>query len=311
MAFPNPILSPFTAINASGFSNATWNTGIASGAPAGATGMAVLLVGAAGGGTTAREFRKTGSADNFVSDNCPQGQQILRFVGLNGSGQFDYYSGAGAPGDLIYPLCYFGTEVTFPTSIIAMGSTLTTSYATYSTGGNAPAGLAAVFAIHGSTDYNSYFRHPSSADDFANGNEGVARRDWFCALDGSQQYAGKGGATGLQPYLVCYFTSNITTNITAVTRTPGTAGSYQNLSTSGDTSPIAQLFHMHSPSTTVAFQLSGQGSSGTAPNVVPCGTLAGAAMAFSPAQANIANTALAISELAYFTSNTPIVAWLV
>ena len=312
MSFPSFIQSP-TAISAAGFASGSWNIGIASGAPAGATGMAVLLVGNAGGGSIAREFRKTGSTDNYIADALPASEQVVRFVGLNGSQQFDYYSGAAATGDLIYPLAYFGPEATFPTNIIVMASTLTTSFATYGTGGNAPGGIAAVFAIHGGGDYDTYFRHPSSTDAFQNGNESAAgRRDFFCALDGTQEYAAISGNAGRQPYLVCYFTSNVTCNTNAVARTPGTAGSYQNLSTAGDTSPIGHMYYLRSPSTSYTYQLSGQGTSWTAPNVAPAATLAGPGLAYSPAQANIQNLALIVSELAYFTASAPVsVAWLI
>lgn len=312
MSFPNPILSPFTAINAAGFASGSWNTGIASGAPAGATGMRVLLVGGTGA-NIAREFRMTGSSDNYVSDVCAANQQHYRYVGLNSSGQFDYYSATNATTDLIYPLCYFGAEATFPTNIIAMASTTTTSYATDSTSGNAPGAIAAVFNIHGGGDYATYFRHPSSTDDFANANEGAGgRRDWFCALNGSQQYAVKAGNAGRQPYLVCYFTSNVTVNTNAVVRTPGTAGSYQNLSTTGDVNPIACEYYIHSPSTAYAYQLSGQGSGGTAPNDNGSANYAAPAFAYAPAQVNIANTALVVSELAYFTSSSSVqLAWII
>lgn len=309
MAFPQFIQNP-VAISLAGLTDATWTT-LASGAPAGASGMAILLVGGSGG-STAREFRKTGSSDNYVSDTSSTSQQTVRWVGLNGSGQFDYYGGNVATSDLIYPLAYFGAEATFPTAIVAMASTLTTSFATYSTGGHATAGLAAVFAIHGASDYNSYFRLPTSTDDFSNNNESnVARRDFFCALDGSQQYGAKAGTAGRQPYLVCYFTSNVVTTTNATTRTPGTAGSYQNLSTAGDTAPIGAAYYLHAPSTTYAYQLSAQGTSWTAPNDNNAGGYAGPGLAYTPAQANIANLALVVSELAYFTGAPVSVAWLV
>lgn len=278
----------------------------------------MLLIGTVGGGSVAREFRKTGSTDNYVSDTTPISQQHYRYVGLkagqNGVNDFDYYSAVNASTDLIYPLCFFGPEAVFPTNIIAMASTLTTSYVNnYSTSGNAPSAIAAVFNIHGGGDYDCYFRHPSSTDTFENANEGATgRRDWFCALDGSQNYSAKAGNAGRQPYLVCYFTSNVTVNINAVTRTPGTAGSYQNLSVAGDTSPIACEYYLHNASTSYAYQLSGQGSGGTAPNNNGSGGFAAPGFAYAPAQANIANTALVVSELAYFTAPAPVsVAWLV
>lgn len=162
MSFPDSILSPFSAVSLAGITDATWFT-VSSGAPANATGMLYLLA-TGTGGSVVRETRKTGSSDNYVSDTIQNATQTVRAVGLNGSGQFDYYGQTNASTDLIYPLIFFGSEATFPTNIIIMGSTLTTSYATYSTGGNAPGGLAAIFAIHGSNDYDVYFRHPSSSD---------------------------------------------------------------------------------------------------------------------------------------------------
>jgi len=304
MTFPQFVQNP-TAINLAGLSASTWTT-FASGAPAGATGMAALIVG--NSGTQARELRKTGSSDTFTADTIASSQQVVRFTGLNGSGQFDYWSAGGnQTSDLIYPLAYFGPEATFPTNQIIMGSTLTTSFVNnYSTGGNAPSAIAAVFAIHGGNDVSCYFRHPSSTDTLQNGNESTARRDWFCALNGSQQYSAIAGTAGRQPYLVCYFTSNVveanaaTHNV--VVRTPGTAGSYQNLSSSGDTNPIGTLYYLRSPSASEAFQLSGLGTAWSAPNQVPCGTLAGLGLAYTPAQANIASTVLVINELAYFTA---------
>jgi hypothetical protein len=267
--------------------------------------MTIKLAG--GVGSAAREFRGADSTDNYVSDACTN-QQYTRWCrlqpGQNGVNDFQYYSAAAAPAnDVITPLVFWGPEATFLQNIVAM-STLTTSYATYGTGGNAPAGLAAVFSIHGTNDYDVYFRHPSSTDAFDNGNEGVARRDWFCALNGTQQYAAKAGNAGRQPYLVCYFTSNVVVpaNGIAVTRTPGTAGSYQNLSTSGDTNPIGAAYYLHSPSTGYAYQLSAQGTSWSAPNVVPGGGYSGGDVAYTPAQVNIANLALVVSELAYFTA---------
>jgi hypothetical protein len=234
---------------------------------------------------------------------------------LSSSGQFDYFA-TNASTDLIYPLCFFGPEAVFPDNIVAM-PTSTTAYATYSTGGNAPAGLAAVFVIHGASDYNSYFRHPSSTDTFSSANEagGGGVRHFFCALNGSQQYACKTGTTARQPYLVCYFTSNVVeanaATHNAVVRTPGTAGSYQNLATTGDSSPIACEYYIGNAVTGYQWQLSGQGSTVTAPTALADAGFVGPAFAYAPAQVNIANTGCAVQELAYFTapSGTSI-AWL-
>lgn len=299
-SFPNPILNP-TSISLSGVTTSTWTT-LASGAPSGATGMAYLL--SVGAGSFVRETRKNGSTDAYISDACGSSDNLLRFCGLDGSGNFQYYTTNTTPtNDAIYPLIWFGGEATFPTNIIAMGSTLTGSYTTYSTGGNAPGALAAVFNIHGGSDYASFFRHPSSSDDFANANEAATRRDWLTALNAGQQYAAKAGNTGRQPYLVCYFTSNYVTpsNFNSVVRTPGTAGSYQNLSTSGDNSPLAIVYYLDSPSTSYTFQLSGQTSAWTAPTAPPGGNFASQQLAIAPAQANIQNVALAIYEQGYFT----------
>lgn len=309
MPFPSPVLSP-AAISTASVAQSTWTT-LSSGAPAGATGMVVLLTTSSGGGAVAREFRKTGSTDNYVTDSMGANQQIVRWVGLkagqSGVNDFDFFNAASVVGEAsLYPLCYFGSEAVFPTAIIAMASTLTTSYVnTYSTGGNAPSALAAVFNIHGGGDYYAYFRHPSSTDAFDCNNESASgRRDWFCALNGSQQYSAKAGNAGRQPYLVAYFTSNVVipTNGIGVTRTPGTAGSYQNLSVSGDTSPIAIPYYLHFNTTSEAYQLSGQGTSWTAPNLASAGGFGAPGFAYAPAQANIASTSLVVSEMAYFTA---------
>lgn len=310
MAFPDFLQSP-SAISTAGLTSNQWNT-LSSGAPPGASGMTIRLVGGSGSG--AREFRKTGSSDTYTTDSTPSTQQLDRWVGLkagqNGVNDFDFYS-LTASTDVITPLVYWGPEVTFPTNQIIMPSTLTTSMATYSTGGNAPSALAGVFRIRGAGDFDSYFRHPSSTDTFQNGNENAScGRDFFCALNGTQQYAAVAGTAGRQPYLVAYFTSNVVipTNGIAVTRTPGTAGSYQNLATTGDTSPVGIIYYMHS-NTSYAFQLSGQGTSWSAPNTVYAGAYAGPSIAYAPAQANIANLALAVSELAYFIGSSPSIAW--
>lgn len=302
---PTPILNP-AAVSFTGFSVSAWNTVTAanSGAPVGASGLAYLLVTA--NASFVRETR-TGPADsptdNYVSDTMGQNQQTLRFCKLDGNGAFQYYTTNTTPTtDTLYPLMWFGAEAVWPVSIIAM-PTMTNAFATYSTGGNAPLGIAAVFNIHGANDNAAYFRLPTSTDNWENGgNENAGRRDYMTMLDSSQNYAAKAGTTGRQPYLVMYMTTGFTGYSTAVDRTPGTAGSYQNLSTSGDSSPVAILYQMYNSSgTQVAYQLSGQGSTWTAPSQVPGGKFSANAIAYAAAQVNIATTAMAVKELGYFT----------
>ena len=255
-------------------------------------------------GSVVRELRKNGSTDNYTSDGgVAVGTLAYRFVGLDSSGNFNYFSGSTTPNsDTLYPIAFFGAEATFPTNIIAMGSTLTTSYATYSTGGNAPGALAAVFAIHGGSDFNSYFRHPSSTDSFASVNDGGTTRHWLCSLDGTQEYAAKAGTAGRQPYLVCYFTKGYSPGATPTLtdRTPGTFGSYQNIASTGDTSPVGIAYHAFSSTTAQVMQISEQGSTWSAPNDNIAGKFSANVYAGAPVQANLATSALALKELGYF-----------
>lgn len=299
MSFPQFVLNP-AAITLSGLSQSTWSGAIASGAPAGATGMLCAVAGP--NGSVVRELRKNGSTDNYTSDGgVAVGSLVYRFVGLDSSGQFNYFSASTTPNsDTIYPIAYFGSEAVFPTNIIAMGSTLTTSYATYSTGGNAPGAIAAVFAIHGGSDFNSYFRHPSSTDSFASVNESTTTRHWLCALDGSQEYAGKAGTAGRQPYLVAYFTNGYSPNTNVVDRTPGTFGSYQNISSSGDTSPVGIAYHGYCSSTAALLQISEQTSTWSAPDDNIAGKFSANVFAGAPVQANLASANIALKELGYF-----------
>lgn len=296
MSFPQGIQNP-TAISLSGVSVSTWTTLSAGTVPAGCTGMIAVL--SVGNGNYVRDFRAVGSSETATAVGTSNAEQYYELIPLNSSGQFQYYTTNTTPTtDVLTPLVWLGPEWTFLTPKVAMPA-MTTTLATYSTGGNAPGAVAAAFKAYSGGINEYWVGHPLITPSVA--PDGNANPSTIIAgLDGSQEFAGKCITSGVTPYLVAYCTggyTGFTSGGVLLNVTPGTTGSNQNLPT--DTGAVWAAYY-GKQTTLAAISASPQGTTWTPPSKELAQQQGGMIVISEPAQINIPTTT-SIYEIGYFS----------
>lgn len=286
-------------INTTGITASTWTAyNLASyGVPSGATGV-MLNFAQPVGHSGASMARMHGSTDSFVTTTLGSTQQMFLAIGVDASQNVDIY--LADVNCTVYLLGYFGSEAVFFTNATAL-TAVTTSYTSYNLASSCPSGIAAFLFVDAA--YGVAFRKNGSTDDFENVNELTSRKGFIVGLDSSQVMNGIGQSSQV-PQLLGYMRSGITWNLNAITRTPGSAGSFQSLATEASAvGYLYQLYDVNASGYTFTVReigysaynpaMQGTGGSGSAQNV-----------AGNPAEVNISNTALAVLELGYFTGVT-------
>lgn len=282
------------SLSLSGVTASTWNPMTNAAIPAGATGV-ILVAGFAIGHAGTVSVRKTGSTDTHTSGELGTGRQMLMFAGVSSSQEFDLWTTTTA-GLQLWLIAYLGSEATFFTNSTPL-TALSTAWANYNISASAPGAVAAILSID--SVYGPAVRISGSSDDFSNDNAGATRQYFLVGVNGSQIFQAKALTAGPVPQLLGYMTSGITWNTNAISRTPGTAGSFEPLAT--ESGAAGYLYHFNSPSTSYDYTVREQGLSYN-PNLEPANGLGGQNAAGSPAEVDIANTALTVHELGYFTA---------
>jgi hypothetical protein len=149
--------------------------------------------------------------------------------GISESGGLQVWSGSTSVGNLIYYVLGYFTddEAVFLTQPSAKGNIPVTTFTTYDIS-NESGTDTVLGAILFCTAYQHFFRHPSSTDT----NPGFAAgQAWkIVGVNSSKQFQATCGITG-PFYVLGYIKKNLVWNINAVNVTPGTAASFQPLTT--------------------------------------------------------------------------------
>lgn len=288
-------------VSLAGFNINNWNTlnaGVGTGPSA-----VVILVSTGPTANPTIGWRQTGQTGFTATSTIGANHQCYGVVGLQ-SGQFDLYLSA-TTGVTVYVYGTLGPEYV-PITPVDL-TALTGSYQNYNvTSQTAQNAIAVALQINNGAGVGfRYGASGASTDAFNTANGTSVLNNYIIGLDPSQNFQGVSG-NGQTPILLGYWTAGISWHINAVNVTPGTAGSFQNLTpAAGDTSPLGFIFDNTSTAGTYTYSLSEQGS-GLALAQSPVGGWHGMAIGANPAQINMSTiTTTTLYERGYFTSFTP------
>ena len=290
-----------TTLTVSGTSNA-WHSlsTTSSGVPQSATGV-ILLFSAATTSCTLL-LRKTGSSNSPTCASMNTPTQCVMMIGVDGNQSFDWQSSAAnaGAGNTLWLLGYFGSEAQFIEPWVSLGTT-STSYGTIDVSSTAAAGSKGVI-VQFATSPGAIGLRPNGVTD-----------DWFTNLGAQSPQQAGGVLVGIDGNnkfqcktinvvtinLIGYISAGLTWNSpSAKVVTPASSGSLQALST--EAGGIGYLYQMSNASTAYAWTIA-NGSSSSLPNETGCRGSGNMCYTGSTPFANIANTALSVNELAYFT----------
>jgi hypothetical protein len=278
-----------------GINAGSWTTGLSSGNnglptfPGNAIGLIANVWNTAGSETL--RVRATGDTTGYIDTAGVFGAwQSQMIVPLNGSQQFDFYSGS-ATGNRLTILGYFITgELGFPGgntySPVQLTPTLTATHQLLNTSSYLPAGATgAILYFNAGGSYGSFSARyglvASSSDNFTSGNATRGPFYEIIGCDGSQNIsAASGGATGANVVLLAWLTStaglvwNVNGQSTKNVGSGMSAATWAALATeSNATGYIYEVWE--SGSTSYTYSINNSGSGGLNPNIPPGGLTVG------------------------------------
>lgn len=285
------LLATPTAISLGTITASTWMTGIATGVPAGTTGVILSFNTGTGGG--AITVRATGSTDTQVSSTPVSATgQAFYHIGVDSTGHFDWYTSV-ATGISCWLIGYYGAEAVFFSNAISLAIP-TTAFTNYNMASTCP-GATAVFLEH-LAGYQMSCRMNGSSDSWT---PSTSSQHLVMGVDSGQIFQAKRSLAPTAFYCHGYMTAGITWNLNAVNTGALTAGIFQNLPAES-----GAIGYIYIASGTVNMTVCSTAC--TVATYNPQRTInlgfAQATSAGSQAQVNPATTALTLYEAGYFVS---------